>query len=111
MKEITHNNLPEALTEISKEVSEILRLHRQFYKYRKLPELPDILDIKQAAELLGYKVSSVYSMCNRSILPYKKIKGSKKLFFSRAELLEILQRKETRAETEQRANDYLVSKK
>jgi predicted DNA-binding transcriptional regulator AlpA len=110
MEEITHNNLPEALTEIRKDVSEILKLHRQFYNTQKQPDLPDILDIKQAAELLGYKVSSCYSMVNRKILPAKKIKGSKKLFFSRAELLEILQRKETRAETEQRANDYVVKR-
>jgi predicted DNA-binding transcriptional regulator AlpA len=79
-------------------------------EYSKQPDQPDLLNIHQAAELLGYKVSSVYSMCNRSILPYKKIKGSKKLFFSRAELLEILQRKETRAETEERANDYMVKR-
>jgi hypothetical protein len=75
MKEITHNNVPEALTEIRKDVSEILKLHRQFYNTQKLPELPDILDINQAAELLGYKVSSIYSMCNRSILPYSQERG------------------------------------
>ncbi len=46
--------------------------------------LPEILDVKQAAELLRLKVSTLYEKTSRKLIPHFK-KGNK-LYFNRIEL-------------------------
>ncbi len=72
---------------------------------------PDILNIREAAELLGYEVSSCYGLVHRRAIPHSK--RGKKLFFSRKKLLEWVSdaQRGTLVEQEQKANDYLVKKK
>lgn len=48
--------------------------------------LPDILDIKQAADYLRLKVNTIYEKTSRKLIPHFK-KGNK-LYFKRAELKE-----------------------
>jgi len=78
----------------------------------KLPtEEPDqLLTIHEAAEFLSLTVPTMYSKVSKGELPV--MKRSKRLYFSRNELLEYLKagRKKSNAEIEQEAKAYLNRK-
>ncbi|CAN5600473.1 hypothetical protein BH11BAC2_BH11BAC2_20390 [soil metagenome] len=63
--------LKETLREIMQEVNPLI-------------QVPDILDIKQAADLLRLKVNTLYEKTSRKLIPHFK-KGNK-LYFKRSEL-------------------------
>jgi excisionase family DNA binding protein len=69
-----------------------------------------LLTIQQAAELLSLTVPTLYSKVSKGELPV--MKRSKRLYFSRTELLEYLKagRKKTNAEIEAEAETYLKRK-
>jgi len=70
-------------------------------------EQETLLTIQQAAEFLNLSVPTIYSKVSKSELPF--MKRSKRLYFSRAELLDYLKtgRKKSSAEIEQEADLYL----
>jgi excisionase family DNA binding protein len=70
-----------------------------------------LLTIQQAAEFLSLSVPTLYTKVSRAELPY--MKRSKRLYFSRTELLGYLRdgRKFTKAEIEATADQYLINKK
>ena len=70
-----------------------------------------LLTIQEAAELLSLTVPTMYSKVSKGELPV--MKRSKRLYFSRTELLEYLKegRKKSNAEIEQEAKAYLLNNK
>ena len=74
-----------------------------------LPE--QLLTIQEAAEFLSLTVPTMYSKCSKGELPV--MKRSKRLYFSRTELLDYLKdgRKKSNAEIEQEAKAYLLNNK
>lgn len=70
-----------------------------------------LLTIQEAAEFLNLTVPTLYSKVSRCEIPC--MKRSKRLYFSRTELLEYLKegRKKSNAEIEQEANAYLLNNK
>jgi excisionase family DNA binding protein len=70
-----------------------------------------LLTIQEAAEFLSLTVPTMYSKVSKGELPV--MKRSKRLYFSRAELLEYLKdgRKKSNAEIEQEAKAYLSNTK
>lgn len=70
-----------------------------------------LLSIQQAAEFLSLSVPTLYSKVSRGELPV--MKRSKRLYFSRTELMEYIKegRKKTNAEIEQEAKAYLLNNK
>ncbi len=70
-----------------------------------------LLTIQEAAEFLSLTVPTMYSKVSKGELPV--MKGSKRLYFSRTELLEYLKdgRKKSNAEIEAEAEAYLSDKK
>jgi len=70
-----------------------------------------LLTIQEAAEFLNLTVSTIYSKVSRGELPV--MKRSKRLYFSRTELMEYVKqgRKKSNAEIEQQAQAYLSSNK
>lgn len=68
------------------------------------------LNIQEAAEFLSLTVPTMYSKVSKGELPV--MKRSKRLYFSRTELLEYLKqgRKKSNAEIEQEAQAYLKKK-
>ena len=50
---------------------------------------PDLIGIKEAASLLGWKVATIYTKSSKRTLPFPCMKksGMKQLFFSRAKIL------------------------
>jgi excisionase family DNA binding protein len=75
-------------------------------------EHPDqLLTIQQAAEFLNLTVPTIYSKVSKRELPV--MKRSKRLYFSRIQLMEYVKegRKKSNAEIEQESNQYLTTKK
>lgn len=107
---LTFDKLPEAVTMLTKEVSELKRL---LIEKQEQPTTPpeQLLTIQEAAEFLSLTVPTLYSKCSKNELPY--MKRSKRLYFSRTELLEYLKdgRKKSNAEIEAEAKAYLLNNK
>jgi excisionase family DNA binding protein len=107
---LTFDKLPEAVTMLTKEVSELKRL---FIERQETPtEQPEqLLSIQQAAEFLSLSVPTLYSKVSKGELPV--MKRSKRLYFSRTELMEYVKagRKKSNAEIEQEAKAYLSNNK
>ena len=80
MSTITFNDMPVALSGI---IDQMNRIEAMLKLERPEPE-SDILNIDQAAELLGWAVSTIYQKINRLELPHYK-QGSS-LRFSRKDL-------------------------
>ena len=73
--------------------------------------LPEILDIKQAADFLKLKVTTLYEKTSQKTIPHFK-KGNK-LYFNRVVLTEWVNsgKIKTKQEIESEAIDYLISRK
>jgi excisionase family DNA binding protein len=89
----------------------ILDLKHQPTKVKPTDQPEQLFTIQQAAEFLSLSVPTLYTKVSKGELPV--MKRSKRLYFSRTELLEYLKdgRKLTNAEIEQEADQYLINKK
>ena len=107
---LTFDQLPIAVTKLTKEVSELKRLLIEKQEQAPTDHPDQLLTIQQAAEFLRLSVPTLYSKCSKSEIPY--MKRSKRLYFSREQLTEYIKegRKLTNAEIEQQADQYLTSK-
>jgi excisionase family DNA binding protein len=67
----------------------------------------DLLTVEEAAGFLSLSVPTIYSKVSKGELPF--MKRSKRLYFSKSELLEYVKggRQQTNAEIESKANLYL----
>ena len=85
---LTFDKLPEAVTMLTKEVSELKRLliEKQEQPTTYLPE--QFLTIQEAADFLSLTVPTMYSKVVEDELPV--IKRGKRLYFSNIELLEYI---------------------
>jgi excisionase family DNA binding protein len=98
-------------------IPEIRQLFRQeletYFEANKQPEQApteqpeQLLTIQQAAEFLSLAVPTIYSKVSKGELPV--MKRSKRLYFSRTELMEYIKegRKKSNAEIEAEAKAYL----
>ena len=107
---LTFEQLPEAVTILTKKVNELTRLIVENQAQTPTDQPEQLLTIQEAAEFLRLTVPTMYSKVSRGELPVMK-KG-KRLYFSRTELLEYLKsgRKKTNAEIEREAESYLNKK-
>lgn len=110
MEYLKFDQLPEAVTMLTKEVSDLKRLLTEKQE-QPTPEPEQLLTIQQASEFLSLSVPTIYSKVSKNELPY--MKRSKRLYFSRTELLDYLKegRKKSTAEIEQEAEAYLSNTK
>lgn len=71
-------------------------------------EPDEILNIRQASELLGLAIPTLYSMVSERRIPYSKEPKGKKLMFVKSELIAWVKqsRKSTTQEIEKVANTY-----
>lgn len=108
---LTFEQLPTAVTLLTKEVSELKALLLQKSEQQPTEQPEQFLTIQQAAELLNLTVPTLYSKVSKGELPV--MKRSKRLYFSRTELLEYLKagKKKSNAEIEALAKAYLSNKK
>lgn len=79
----------------------------------KYPQVPtdQIFTVDQAADFLSLSKATIYAKASNGTIPY--FKDGKRLYFSRAELMEHLRskRRKTRAEIEEEASQYLKKKR
>ena len=89
----------------------ILDLKHKPTKVEPTDQPEQLLTIQEAAEFLRLTVPTMYSKVSKGELPV--MKRSKRLYFSRTELLEYLKdgRKKSNAEIEQEAKAYLLNNK
>jgi excisionase family DNA binding protein len=86
-EKLTFDKLPEAVAMLIKEVRELKRLLAE--KQEPPTEQPDqLLTVHEAAEFLSLTVPTIYSKASKGELPV--MKRSKRLYFSRTELMEYL---------------------
>lgn len=107
MKQLTFNDLPIAVTILTKEVSELKRLLIEKQEQPNTIQTEKLFSVQEAAEFLNLSVPTIYSKVSKGELPV--MKRSKRLYFSSTELMEYLKkgRKKSNAEIEQETEVYL----
>jgi excisionase family DNA binding protein len=107
---LTFNDLPTAVTMLTKEVSELKRLLIEKQELPTTEQPEQLLSVQEAAKFLNLTVPTIYSKVSKGELPV--MKRSKRLYFSSIELMEYIKdgRKKSNAEIEQEADDYLANK-
>jgi excisionase family DNA binding protein len=108
---LTFDQLPEAVTMLTKEVSELKNLLLQKQE-QKVPELSEkLLTVQEAAEFLNLTVPTIYSKVSKGELPV--MKRSKRLYFSSTQLMEYIKKgsRKSNAEIEAEAAGYLSNNK
>lgn len=111
METLTFEQLPVAVTLLTKEVSELKALLLKNSEQQPTQPQDELLTIQQASELLNLSVPTLYSKVSKGELPV--MKRSKRLYFSRTELIEYLKagKRKSSAEIEAEADAYLSNKK
>ena len=81
MKEISFNDLPEAIAELTRKVDELYNIIKNIQ-----PQDPQeqFLSVDETAEFLNLSVPTIYSKVARREIPY--MKRGKRLYFNRKDL-------------------------
>ena len=111
METLTFEQLPTAVTMLTKEVSELKALLLQKTEQQPQEQPDQFLNIQQASELLQLTVPTLYSKVSKGELPV--MKRGKRLYFSQKELTEYLKegKRKSNAEITAVAEAYLSNKK
>ena len=107
---LTFENLPTAVSQLNKKLENIERLLLQQNEQQPTEHPDQLLTVQQAAEFLNLTMPTIYSKVSKGELPV--MKRSKRLYFSRTELMDYLKagRKKSNAEIEAEAETYLQKK-
>lgn len=107
MTEINFNDLPKAVTELTRKVDE---LYKVITNVQPQETVDQFLTVDETAEFLNLSVPTIYSKVSRRELPY--MKRGKRLYFARKDLETYLQggRVKTVREIEEEADQYLTTK-
>jgi len=108
---LTFNDLPTAVTMLTKEVSELKRLLIEKQEQPANEQTEQLLTVQEAAQFLNLTVPTIYSKVSKGELPV--MKRSKRLYFLSTELLSYLKdgRKKSNTEIEAAASAYLSNNK
>lgn len=109
---LTFDKLPEAVTMLTKEVSELKRLLIEKQE-QPTPDQPEqLLTIDEVATLLHLTKPTVYSKVSKNELP-GVCKQGKRLYFDRQTIIDWIKqgRKKSNAEIEQEAKAYFLNNK
>jgi len=111
MENLSFENLPTAIHNLIQRVIGIEKLLPQRAETPATETTNELLNVSEAAKFLSLAVPTVYSMVNRGELPY--MKKTKRIYFSKSELLEYLKtgRKSTNKEIQENAGSYLIDKR
>lgn len=109
--QISFDQLPIVVSQLFKKVSNIESMMQQ-QAQQPAKSQDELLTIKQTSELLGLSVPTLYSKVSRRELPVIKPKGTKRLYFSRSELMEFVHkgRIKTIEEIQSEAGDFIKVK-
>ena len=109
---LTFDKLPEAVTMLTKEVSELKRLLIEKQEQPTTDQPEQLLTIDEVATLLHLTKPTVYSKVSKNELP-GVCKQGKRLYFDRQTIIDWIKqgRKKSNAEIEQEAKAYLLNNK
>jgi excisionase family DNA binding protein len=112
MKNITFDQLPQAVSELFGKLESIEQLLIANSTNPK-QETNDMLTIEQACEFLHLSKYTLYGYVSKSTIPVNKRPGSKRLWFSKLELTQWIKagHKDTVAETQTEVEQSLSRKK
>ncbi|MFC2121795.1 helix-turn-helix domain-containing protein [Bacteroidota bacterium] len=110
MKNLTFNDIPEAMTQLFYKVENIERLLLEKSKESQ-SETNDILTVELCAKFLHLAKPTIYGLISRRELPV--LKRGKRCYFKKVDILEYLEagRQKTYAEISREADEYLVRRK
>ena len=108
---ITFDQLPVAVNQLSQRLENIEKLLTEHTRQQNNNQLEELFTVQQAAEFLNLSVPTIYSKVSRGELPV--MKRSKRLYFSRQELIKYVKqgRKKTLAEITEESDQYFIKKK
>jgi len=108
---LTHDTLPQGVSRLIKEVSELKRLLLEKQEQQNSERPEQLLNVDGAAEFLGLTRPTIYSKCSRNEIPF--MKRSKRLYFSSTELMEYIKegRNKTASDIDQEVDEYLSNSK
>ncbi len=109
--EVNFNSLPEAVSLLFRKVENIEKLLLSQSSNPKSSGEEQLMTIEQASSLLNLAKPTLYGFTQRNLIPFCK-KG-RRVYFSKAELLDWVQqgRKRTNAEIAAEAHNYFITKK
>lgn len=92
---------------------EILLINIKFQVGNTGTKTDELLTIGQAAELLSLTTPTLYGLVHKHAIPYSKIPKSKRLYFSKSELLDWIKsgRRKTIAESMENPESHLRKRK
>ena len=99
---LTFDQLPQAVTMLTKEVSQLKELLLSSKKQPTTEKTEKFLTVKEVSEFLNLAVPTIYSKVSRNEIPYYK-KG-KRLYFSRAEIMDYLKEGRSKSNEEIQAD-------
>ena len=110
MEKISFDNLPQAVSSLYEKLTNIENL---LLNQTNQHESDQLLTIKDASSLLHLSVPTIYGYVSRNEIPFSKRHNSKRLWFSKKELIEWLSqgRNKTNSEIISEAHTYLKKKK
>ena len=111
MENLTFDQLPNAVTNLTKEIGEIKRLIIEHQSQVSEQPSEQLLTVPQVAKFLNLTVPTIYSKVSKGQLPV--MKQGKRLYFSNHELMNYLKegRIKTQSELDDEANNYLQKSK
>jgi excisionase family DNA binding protein len=89
MLQIKFEDLPQAVGQLIEKIDRLEKSLNELNLNLNPDQSTDLLDIKQAASLLNLAVPTVYAKVSKNEIPY--MKQSKRLYFSKSELLQYIQ--------------------
>lgn len=109
MIEITHNNLPQAVTQLYEKLNTIENL---LLNRTNETETDQLLTIKQAGEQIKLTPATIYGLVSRNEIPFSKRPHSKRLWFSKLDLINWIKegRKKTITEIASEAHTFVKIK-
>lgn len=109
---LTFNEVPEALAAILQRQTDIENLLQKILSSQTPQQHQDeLLTVQEAATFLTLSVPTIYGLISKGTIPY--MKQSKRVYFSRKELINYLKtgRRKTQSEIESETDAYLAKKK
>jgi len=106
--ELQFNELPKAVTMLTNEVSELKRLLLEKREQQSIEQPEAFLNIKEAARFLNLTVPTIYSKVSKREIPF--MKKSKRLYFSKEELINYVKEGRTGVNDECQGENFLKQK-
>ncbi|MGV8139482.1 MAG: helix-turn-helix domain-containing protein [Mangrovibacterium sp.] len=105
-KNLSFDSLPLMVVQLAEKLEKIEGMLATINSQPKEQE-DELLNVHQAAALLGLTVPTIYSKVSRHELPV--MKGDKKLYFSKADLMSFIKqgRRLTNYEIDRKADNYI----